>query len=88
MLTISLAQELISNTFFDGNMTLAGLTMYICVLALLFMVSKNIVAVLIISLPVTLIFASLNILSGDILIVLILITVVGLGLSAKGLISG
>lgn len=88
MLAISTAQEIIANMFFDGNMTLAGLTMYVVILALMFFVSRNLIAVLVISIPVTMIFASLGILTGDVLIVLILIIVIGLGLSAKGLISG
>lgn len=88
MLTITTAQQIMADMLFDGSMLLAGLTMYVGVLAIMFLLSKNIVAILIIAIPVTLMFASLGILAGDILIVLILIIVIGLGLSAKGLISG
>lgn len=88
MLTLTTVQSILANNFFDGSMVVAGMAMYIVVLVLLFLVARNLVAVMLISLPVTLIFASMNILSGDLLIVLILVTVIGLGLCARGIIMG
>lgn len=88
MLTLTTIQTILSDTFFNGNMVIAGMAMYIVVLVVMFAISRNLIAVMLISLPVTLIFASMNILSGDLLIVLILITVIGLGLSARGVIMG
>lgn len=88
MLTLTTIQTILSNTFFNGNMVIAGMAMYIIVLVVMFAISRNLIAVMLISIPVTLIFASMNILSGDLLIVLILITVIGLGLSARGVITG
>lgn len=88
MLTLTTIQTILSDTFFNGNMVVAGMAMYIIILAVMFAISRNLIAVMLISLPVTLIFASMNILSGDLLIVLILITVIGLGLSARGVILG
>lgn len=88
MISITAFQSIIAEFFFDNNMEVAGLIMYIAALGLFFLISKNITAVLVMALPMTLIFASLGILTGDLLIVMIIITVIGLGLSAKGLISG
>ena len=88
MLTPTMAQTIIADMFFNGSMIVAGLVMYVGVLAIFFTVSRNLITVLILSLPITLIFASMGILSGDLLIVLILVTVIGLGLAARGVITG
>lgn len=88
MLTPTMAQTIIADMFFSGSMTIAGLVMYVGVLAIFVTISRNLITILILSLPITLIFASMGILSGDLLIVLILVTVIGLGLAARGVITG
>lgn len=88
MITFSTIQEVLSETFFDNNMQIAGIMMYIVFLVIAFMVTKNLVAVMVISIPMTLIFASMNILSGDLLIVMIVVIVVGLAIAAGRTIAG
>ena len=88
MITFSTIQEVLSETFFDNNMQIAGIMMYIIFLVIAFCVTKNLVAVMVISIPMTLIFASMNILSGDLLIVMIVVIVVGLAIAAGRTIAG
>lgn len=88
MITFSTIQEVLSETFFDNNMQIAGIMMYIIFLVIAFWVTKNLVAVMVISIPMTLIFASMNILSGDLLIVMIVVIVVGLAIAAGRSIAG
>lgn len=88
MITFSTIQEVLSETFFDNNMQIAGIMMYIIFLVIAFWVTKNLVAVMVISIPMTLIFASMNILSGDLLIVMIVVIVVGLAIAAGRTIAG
>lgn len=88
MITFSTIQEVLSETFFDNNMQIAGIMMYIIFLVIAFWVTKNLVAVMVISIPMTLIFASMNILSGDLLIVMIIVIVVGLAIAAGRSIAG
>ena len=88
MITFSTIQEVLSETFFDNNMQIAGIMMYIVFLVIAFWVTKNLVAVMVISIPMTLIFASMNILSGDLLIVMIVVIVVGLAIAAGRTIAG
>lgn len=88
MITFTTIQEILAETFFDNNMLIAGLMMYVVFLAIGFFVTKNLTAVMLISIPVTLIFASMGILSGDILIVMIIVTVIGLALVAGRTIAG
>lgn len=88
MITFTTIQEILAETFFDNNMLIAGLMMYVVFLTIAFFVTKNLTAVMVISIPVTLIFASMGILSGDLLIVMIIVTVVGLALVAGRTIAG
>lgn len=88
MITFSTIQEVLSETFFDNNMQIAGIMMYIIFLVIAFCVTKNLVAVMVISIPMTLIFASMNILAGDLLIVMIIVIVVGLAIAAGRSIAG
>lgn len=88
MITFTTIQEVLAGTFFDNNMVIAGLVMYVVFIAIAFVLTKNLMAVMLISIPVTLIFASMNILTGDLLIVMIIVTVVGLALAAGNTISG
>ena len=62
--------------------------MYVGFLTIAFVLTKNLTAVMVISIPVTLIFASMGILTGDLLIVMIIVTVIGLALVAGKTISG
>lgn len=88
MITFTTIQEILAETFFNDNMLIAGLMMYVVFLTLAFFITKNLTAVMVISIPVTLIFASMGILSGDLLIVMIIVTVVGLALVAGRTIAG
>lgn len=88
MITFSTIQEVLAETFFDNDMQIAGMMMYVVFLIIAFVITKNLTAVMVISIPVTLIFASMNILSGDLLIVMIIILVVGLAMTAGRAISG
>lgn len=88
MITFTTIQEILAETFFDNNVLIAGLMMYVVFLTVAFFVTKNLTAVMVISIPVTLIFASMGILSGDLLIVMIIVTVVGLALVAGRTIAG
>lgn len=88
MITFTTIQEILAETFFDNNMLIAGLMMYVVFLTVAFFITKNLTAVMVISIPVTLIFASMGILSGDLLIVMIIVTVVGLALVAGKTIAG
>lgn len=88
MITLSTVQGVLAGTFFDNNMVIAGLMMYMIFIAVAFYVTKNLMAVMLLSIPLTLIFASMGILNGDLLIVMIIVTVIGLALAAGNSLSG
>ena len=88
MITFTTVQEIMAETFFDNNLQIAGIMMYIIFLTIAFYVTKNLVAVMVVSIPLTLVFASMNILSGDLLIVMIIVIVIGLAIAAGRTIAG
>lgn len=86
MITLTDLQELIGNSFFDGNDVIGGIVIYTVVLAIVFVLSKkNTTTALILSLPITLIFATLGVLSSDMMILLIIVTVLGLAYTTRNI---
>lgn len=84
MITLNDLQDLIGNTFLDGNSAVAGIMLYCVVLAIIFALSKrNVTTGLIIALPSTLVFNMLGILPSDVMILLIIVTVLGLAYSTR-----
>lgn len=84
MLTLNDLQDLLGNTFFDGNTAVSGIVIFIVVMAVVFVLSKkNITTALVLGLPVCLVFTSLGILSSDVMILLVLVSVLGLAYSTR-----
>lgn len=83
MLQINDIQSILADVLFAGNTIIAGLVMFVAVLAIIFTISKNLLASFLMALPVILIFSTLGIISGDMMILLIIITVLGLAITAK-----
>lgn len=76
-------QEIFATSFFDGNMAIAGILIYAAAMIIIFAVTRNTTHSLLISLPVTLVFSMLGILSTDLMILLIIVTVLGLAFTTK-----
>lgn len=83
MLQLSEFQTILANSFFDGNTTIAGIVMYIAVLALVFGLFRSLKTVLIISMPITLAFSMLGIIDTNTLVLLIIVTILGLASVAR-----
>lgn len=75
--------NIIGNSFFDGNTMIAGLVVLTVVLALVFAITKNAFAMLLVAMPITLIFSYMRVIPDEVTIILLLVTVVGLALSSK-----
>lgn len=83
MISINDIQNIIASSFFNDDMTLAGLVMFVVALMLIFVITKNVFQSLLIGMAVTMIFSYMGILSGDLMILLIIVCVLGLAMSAK-----
>ena len=79
MIDLNDLQDLIGSSFFDGDSAIGGIVIYIAVLAAILVLSKkNLNMALILSLPITLIFTSLGVLSSDVSMLMIIVVVMGL----------
>jgi len=78
MISLNDITELLGLGFFDGDMELAGIVIYVMALIIIFALSRNVFNTLLIAMPVTLIFSMLGVLSTDIMILMIIVTVLGL----------
>ena len=79
--------DMVGTTFFDGNTMVAGLVVLCIVLAMVMAFSKSAFTTLIIAIPATLVFNYLNLIPDEITIIMILVCVVGLAYTAKGVFS-
>lgn len=83
MISIADFMQIVADTFFNGSVDLAGLSIFAIVLALMFTFSKNAFVSLVLSIPVTLIFSSMGLLSESVTIILVIITVVALAYTSR-----
>lgn len=83
MMQFSDIQFAIAQTFLGGNMAMSGIIMYAVVLALILAITKSPFTALVLGLPITVLFAGLGILSGDMTIIMIVIIVIGLAFSSS-----
>ena len=83
MISLADFQEIMAAAFLDGNLGIAGIVIYAVVLMALFGLTRKTTQTLVISLPVTLIFSYLGILTNDVMILMILVTVLGLAFTTR-----
>lgn len=84
MISASDLQEAIANSLFNGDLMIAGIIMYVGVLALVFSIFyKSYHVAIIVSIPLTLVFSLLGILSQEATVLMIVIAVLILAMGAK-----
>lgn len=77
--------DVIGNTFFGGDAQLAGIITYAIVIMVVLALTRRAFITLVVSLPVTFVFTSLGILPQDLMILLIIVAVLGLAMTARGI---
>lgn len=88
MITLTDIQYMLGDTFFNGDLTLAGLGLFAVAIILIFVLTKNVFQSLIVGLIVTGIFSFMGILTADMMVLLIVVIVLGLAMTAKTAVSG
>lgn len=83
MLSISDVQDLISQTFLDGNMTLAGIIMFGFTIVVLFGLLRNAFLALLAGMVVALFFTVAGVLPTDLTVLLIIVSVLGMAYTAR-----
>lgn len=76
--------EVLADTFFGGDVTIAGIVIYTAVLMVVLALTRKAFITLLIALPVTFVFTSLNILSHEMMIMMIIVVVLGLAYTSRG----
>lgn len=76
--------NLIGQTFFGGNTAVAGIVILAIILAVVMAFSKSAFTTLIVAIPATLVFAYLNLIPDEVTIVMLLVCVLGLAYTARG----
>lgn len=87
MITLSDIQYMLGDTFFNGDMTLAGLGLFAFGMILVFVLTKNVFQSLVIGLVFTAIFSYMGVLTADMMILLIVVIVLGLAMTARNAVT-
>ena len=85
MITLNELQEVIAEEFLDGDVGIAGMCIFCAVMGFIFLIfgKRSLTVPFAIMLPVTLIFTSLNVLPESLTILLVIVSVLGLGMAAR-----
>lgn len=84
MIDLAQFQELLANSLFGGDMGIAGIVIYVTVLAVIFVIFKKDYHIgIIIMIPVTLVFSLLSIVPSEATLLMIVIAVLVLAMGAK-----
>lgn len=77
--------QIVADGFFNGSISTAGLAIYAVLVMLIFSaISRySVMAALVAILPVTIIYSLLGTLSGDLMILILIVDILGLGVYAK-----
>lgn len=75
--------NMLANSFFGGNVTIAGILTFTTVLAVVFVIFRSLMVSLIVSMPLTLVFNQLGVISQDMMILLIIVAVLGLAMTSR-----
>lgn len=88
MITLNDIQYMLGDSFFNGDLTLAGLALFGIAIILVFVLTKNVFQSLVVGLIATGIFSYMGVLSSDMMILLIIVIVLGLAMTARNAVSG
>ena len=88
MITLTDIQYMLGDSFFNGDLSLAGLALFAVAIIIIFALTKNVFQSLVIGLVVTGIFSYMGVLTSDMMILLIIVIVLGLAMTARTAVSG
>ena len=84
MLSLHEIQELIANEFLDGSMEMAGIGLFVVSVLVVFSLShKNTFMALIVGMGITVMFSLMGVLSTELTVLMIVVSVLGLAYSSR-----
>lgn len=84
MIQLNELTQIVGESIFSGDTTLAGIAIFAVVIGMIFAWNKNAFTSLLLVMPIALIFTTLGVIGGDFMILMIIIAVLGLAVTAKG----
>lgn len=84
MIQLNELVDIVAINFFGGSVDQAGLIIFAFAMVGLFGLTRNVFQSLIIALPVTFLFSMLGLLPTDMVVLLIIVVVLGLAVTSKG----
>lgn len=76
---------IVADNFFGGSVDTAGLVIFSMCLALMFALTKNVFATLILAMPIAFIFSSMGFISEDMMMLFIIVIVIGLAYAGRNM---
>lgn len=84
MITLNQFQDILGGSLFDGDTAVAGIVIFAVTLAVIFMLMhKNTFAALLLSIPTAFVYSLLGVLSTEMMVILIVISVIGMATVSK-----
>ena len=77
--------DVIGQTFFDGDITMAGIVVYSMCILLILAITRRTFVTLVAALPLTLIFSTLGVISTELLVLMIVVIVLGLAMTSRNI---
>lgn len=85
MIDIQTLIQVISDNLFGGDTTIGGILIMVMVMLVIVAIVRNVFATLVISLPVAFVFSTLKIIPQDLMILIIVVAVLGLAYTSRGI---
>lgn len=76
--------QIVADSFFSGSLYVGGTVVLVTVLALVMAISKKLTTTLVLGVPIIMMFSYLRLLPDEITLVMLIVIVLGLAYSARG----
>lgn len=76
--------QIVADSFFDGSLYVGGVVVLVTLLALITAFTKKLTTTMVLGVPIIMIFAYLRVLPDEITLVMLIVIVLGLAYSARG----
>lgn len=76
--------QIVGDSFFSGSQYVAGVVVLVIILAVIMAFSKKLITTMILGIPILMIFSYLRVLPDEITLVMLVVIVLGLAYSARG----
>lgn len=76
--------QIVGDSFFDGSLYVGGVVVLVTILAVIMAFSKKLITTMVLGIPIIMIFSYLRVLPDEITLVMLIVIVLGLAYSARG----